>query len=60
MCSSFSPSSSAILQEVRDNHELIDSMGEEMHGAMRERLEKDPDFSPQKFPQAQKVYNLKK
>ena len=54
------PSPIAIMQEVSENHELLDAMGEEMHGAMRERLDRDPDFSPQKFPQAQKVYNLRK
>ena len=49
-----------ILQEVRDDQELLDCMGEEMHGAMTERLERDPDFSPLKFPQAQKLYNPRK
>lgn len=53
-------SSPVILQEVRDDQELLDCMGEEMHGAMTERLERDPDFSPLKFPQAQKLYNPRK
>ena len=48
--------SPAIVDEVRQDGELVESMGRELHLGMRHRLEADPDYSPASFPSADKFY----
>ena len=50
----------AVVSEAKDDQELVSSLSERMYYNMRERLEKDPDFKPERFPNAQNFYEPRK
>lgn len=50
----------AIVDEAKQNSDLVRGMGDEIHSSTRKRLEDDPNYSGDKYPSAQKHYNPKK
>ena len=49
-----------VVKAARDNANLVEAIGQEFHAEVRRRLEQDSDYSPERFPNAQKFYQPNK
>ena len=50
----------AIVSEAKDDPELVAALSETMYYNMRERLQGDADYDPERFPNAQNFYHPRK
>jgi len=50
----------AIVSEAKDDPELVAALSETMYYNMRERLQGDTDYDPERFPNAQNFYHPRK
>jgi len=50
----------AIVSEAKDDPELVAALSETMYYNMRERLQGDKDYDPERFPNAQNFYHPRK
>ncbi len=48
------------MTEGRGDAELKQGMGEELYSGVREKIEEDPDYEPEKFSNAEKYYQPKR
>ena len=48
------------MNEAQSSGQLVEGMDQELQEGVRERLQGDPDYNPQQFPSADKVYQPNK
>lgn len=44
------------MNEAQESSGLVESLDRELQQGVKERLESDPDYNPQQFPNADKVF----
>ena len=49
-----------VMQEAKEESNLHRACEEQVKSAVRERLRRDPDYDPQRFPNAEKYFQKKK
>ena len=48
------------MDELKNDQTLISSLVEEFYYSIRERLEKDPGYDPEKYPNAHEFFKVRK